>query len=210
MDLNKVYSLQAQWPEVAFFIIDKVDTEEYPSPFKMIQRLAGFQKEFEKKLNNFDKSFKIYGKEVKVNPCFFDAFPTVVNETSDYRNISLSASLKEDGFVYAIALIADQDPGIPFAFQVFDGNDRLNRPALLAYQFSSAGITNNLTFTQINDNTTYHLYVICTNNNPGYVEKMDDSQVVKLVWTTDPKPPRSTFSINHSAVLIVFLWIILI
>ena len=201
MDPNKVYSIRAEWPEVAFYIIDKVDSEDYPSPLLMIKRLQGFQDKFEEKLNNFDSSFKIYGSEVNVDRCKFNEYPHVVNETSDYRNITISASIEEDGFIYAIALIADQDPGTPFAFQVFEGNDMRNRPTLVVYKSVDADNQANLTFTQVNDNTTYHLYVICTNNNPGYVEKIDDSKVVKIKWTTDPKPPRSVFSINFSASL---------
>ena len=198
MDPNKVYSESADWPEVTFYILDKIDTEVYPSPLVMIKRLAGYQDEIQGKLNNFDERFKIRGSNVEVDACEFMEYAHVVNDTSDYKNISVKASLKQEGFIYAIAVLETADPGLPFAFQVFQGNDGWNRPALMMHTNVSAGVSQSLLFTQLNDNTTYNLYIICTNNNPGYAELLPDSKVISLSWKTDPKPPRSKFSIEMS------------
>lgn len=201
MDANKLYSSDAEWPVVSFYIYDKPDSEAYPEPINMVKRLQGLQERFENKLNNFDTSYDITGSQVTVDACVYEEMPHVVNKSSSYQYIGLTASLVEDGYVYAVALLADTDPGYPFSFQVVLGNDLWNRPALSVFTNASAGVSANFTFSQVDHNTSYHIYVICTNNNPGYPEPIKDSSVVKIEWMTAAKPSPLPFSIDVAVIL---------
>ncbi|OMJ89673.1 hypothetical protein SteCoe_8125 [Stentor coeruleus] len=201
MDPNKLYSSNAEWPVVSFYIYDKPDSEAYPEPIFMVKRLQGLQKSFENKLNNFDTSYDITGNTVVVDSCVYEEMPHIVNKSSSYQYIGLTASLVEDGYIYAVALLADTDPGYPFSFQVVLGNDLWNRPALSVFTNASAGAEANFTFSQVDHNTSYHIYVICTNDNPGYPEPIKDSSVVKIEWRTAAKPSPIPFSIDDAVVL---------
>ena len=192
---------------MSFFITDDPSSSVYPSPVVMTSRLSLFEYRFENQLSNFDSSYSIIGSEVVVNDCSFVEYPNVVHQKSNYETISLSAKLEEDGFIYAVALVADSDPGVPYSFQVFHGTDAWNRPTIsvntAAFEYTIA----NFSFLQLNQNTSYVIYVICGNNNPGFPQLLKDSSIVKIEWTTGLKPQPIPFSIDLSMLVFPILFL---
>jgi hypothetical protein len=79
-------------------------------------------------LNNFDTDALIGGSEMHLNPCDWKSDPTLSGSAS-HEMISFTASLHEEGKIYAIAIKLDDDPGQPYSYEVQEGIDGANRPA---------------------------------------------------------------------------------
>ena len=202
IDKVKRFSSYAQLPCVKFYVIDDLFSSVYPTPLEMVSRLESLESKFEVGLNNFDTSYPINGSEIVLNECVFLKYPSIVDATTSYDAIGISASLVEDGYIYAIAVLASTDSGIPFSFQIFQGNDAWNRPTLSVFTNASAETNAFFSFSPVDQNTSYHIYIICTNNYPGYLQPAKDSYVQELFWTTDLAPQPEPFSIDNSILLI--------
>jgi hypothetical protein len=199
---NAEYSKTTPSPHVTYYVIDDYESSAYPPPIQIIARLDTLINSFTAMLNNFDSSLGVDRAEIVLQDCAFQVWPQVDETSSTYQSIKLNGVLEEDGYIFAIALLADNDPGTPFAFQVMMGNDKWNRPALRSFTNASAGEIAEVEFTNVQYNTSYNIYVICTNNYPGHLGMMKDSQVGVIGWTTQDHPAPMPFSLDFAFVVI--------
>ena len=201
VNMARLYSSRAGWPVVTFFVLDKIDSSAYPTPLQMVQRFASLQTRYQGLLNNFDVTYAVAGSDVVLDPCSFVESPYVVQNNSNYQTIGLAASLVEDGFIFAIAILTSADPGRPFSFQIYTGTDKWNRPALPVGVEAFGKVPVNFTITPVAPNSAYDIYVVCSNNYPGYLQLANDSSIVAITWTTEVKPLPQAFSIEASLVI---------
>jgi hypothetical protein len=96
-------------------------------------------------INNFDTSVAISGAEIHVNPCAWQSDPTLSGSAS-HEMISFTASLREEGKIYAIAIKADDDPAKPYSYELTEGIDGANRPTKNLYEHVEANVLANMTF----------------------------------------------------------------
>lgn len=186
-------SLSQITSSLTFYILDTNYNENYPKPIEMISLLASKSGKLKNILNNFDTNTEIKGVEIYLNDCAFQVYPSVVDVNN--RNATVQACLVEDGAVYAVLTESLQEP---YAFQVFFGLDSSNRPTPYDSASLAAGVPGNLTFSDLSPQTNYTLYLICTNNYPGYPDLLSDANLVKLTWNTLPDPALPSLYIDYS------------
>ena len=190
-----------------FIIIDVDNSEVYPRPLDLITILATKINKLERILTNFDSGTEVIGVEIYMDQCKFSVYPSIVQVFN--RNATVNAALVEDGSVYAVLTNFDLQP---FAFQVYLGLDATNKPVSSYNSTVLAGNSVNLTFENLLPNTEYIIYLICSNDYPGYPDLLNDANLVKLVWNTLPDPPFPSLQINFSALIcgmIVYYYILL-
>ena len=189
---------------VTFIILDVDYSEVYPRPLDMIEILAGEEQKLKNILDNFDNTTEIKGVEIYMDECKFSIYPSVYSVFS--RNATVQASLVEDGEVYAII---SESPAQPYSFQVYLGLDSTNKPIANNNATVSSGDPTNINFVSLNQNTTYYVFFICTNNYPGYPDLLSDQNLVQLTFSTLPEPVLPSLKINNSPCMALSLVILL-
>lgn len=187
---------------ITFYIMDKPDSDLYPRPIEMISKLSASKSKLVSSLNNFSPSQRITGSELDIESCSWSTYPYIL-DSSDWKSISFSAGLAEDGKILSILELSDETSRFPFAFQIYEGTNAKNEPALSIKSKTSGGITVNSTYSSISQNTRYNLHIICVNDYPIFPEVLDNSKMVTIQWTTPKKPAPTPLNINSAVCLIL-------
>lgn len=187
------------------YLIDNPQSDDYPTPKLLIPLLKSQIPYLASSLNYFDASSGITGQEVVLSECSYYSSPMLLG-TTDYKSISLSASLVEAGYLYGVAVPSDQDYGKPLNYQVASGLDSANRVASFAWKNMKLKTAGTLTFTDLAADSNYNVYVVCGNLMPGYPSL---SQNVSLInWKTDLAPAPDLLSVSGGTWLISSLFIV--
>lgn len=179
---------------VSFYLLDIENSEVYPRPLEMVTILAGSIGKMSSILSNFYNATEIKGVEVYMEECKFEIYPSVFSVSN--TNATVEVSLVNEGMVYAVLT---ENSTQPYAFQVYLGLDSTNKQLVNNNISASAGEIEFISFTDLLANTTYNVYLICTNEYPGYPDLMNDANLVKLTFTTlqDPVLPSLFISVSQ-------------
>lgn len=190
---------------LVFNILEVDNSEVYPRPLEMVGILAEKSSHLEAILTNFYAETEIKGVEIYVDECSFVIYPNVAEVT--YRNGTIRAALEQDGSIYAVLVKEDNQP---FAYQVYKGLDYQNKPVVNSVAPATAGDDVYIIFNNLLPNTTYNVFLICTNAYPGYPDLLNDANLVKLTWETLPDPVLPALFVNSSFLLSIFWLFVLI
>jgi hypothetical protein len=113
-------------------------------------------------------------------------------------NVTVLASLRQDGVIQAVI---SESENSPFAFQVSLALDYLNRRTLHQRVQVKAFENNYLVFDQLSPNTSYFVFLICSNLYPAFPDLMSDANLVKLSCATDEEPQLPSLKIESSVIL---------
>ncbi|CAG9324854.1 unnamed protein product [Blepharisma stoltei] len=194
---------------VTFYIMDKPDSDAYPEPIDMVPILSAAKGKLSSSLNNFNAAQTITGTELVIKECAFSTYPYVLN-SSDYKSISFSAALENDGYIYSILELTNTSKKVPYSFQVFNGNNYANKPAMSIKAQATAGVAVNSTYSSLSQYTQYTLNVICTNTYPIFPDVAYDSGVATIIHITPKKPNPTPLNINSAAILPLLAFLLFI
>lgn len=161
------------------YVVDSPANDFYKKPKEMINMLIDNKSKLASLLTNFDSSKALTGSEIINAACRFKQAPSLLG-TSSFSSIAISATLFDSGIVYGVAVPTDSDTGKPFSAQIAGGLDRANRATLHAKRNVQGDTASNLTFTGLQGDTYYNVYITCGNVLPGYPDLLDDENVYTL------------------------------
>jgi len=200
---------------ISFNIISVIESELYPTPKELGEKLNSKKIELAARIPNFDSSYSIPSTEfIKYYPNFVT--PPILTRYT-WENATFSVRLNNYGWVYAVAIAKNISGAIanelttttstnvvrsslpPSALQISLGLDSENMrvPAVkveveVKYQYYT------LTILNLTELTGYSIFVIGGNAHPGYPDLMQDKFISKLEFNTPESPKRNCCKINKS------------
>ena len=192
-------------------ISDNPFNDNYPSPSDLVVRLAGKMQVLTGRLNNLDTTYAITGTEVSMKDCEFLSGPESVKITSKpYANLGFSASLKEQGYIYAVCVLTTVTSGTPLGWQVAEGMSAENIPVPAEVKRVQKEEVWNYTFTNLLPGSPFVLYITCGNDYPVFPTLPPDSSLTGLFQQTADTPAPKILSLNLSTPLRLTLILLLL
>ena len=188
------------------YLIDNPYSDDYPKPKDMIPILQRQRSYLAASLPNFNASAGITGQEVVLGQCSWHIQPYLLG-TSDYRSISLAGALVEAGYLFGIAVPAVNDTGTPLGYQVAAGLDSANREAKKDYKKVELKTVGNLTFSNLQNDVNYNVYVVCGNLVPGFPQVSENVTFIR--WKTDSAPAADLLQVDFDGWLGLVGWVLI-
>ena len=194
--------LQAGQSSINLTILDDPTKGTYPSPSDMIERLDSELSTLQKFLPTVSLNYRLEPIDIYLDECDWVDEPTVT-DNSGHDYISVSGKLKEDGWIFAVLLVWNQDEGTPKSWQIHDGLDAVNAPPTQHFGNEAyANTTFERTFSDLTPLTTYVIYLTCGNDYPGVPDLKDDIDVKRLTTGTDPTPAITPLNLDFAMALV--------
>jgi histone deacetylase 6 len=182
--------------KLTLYIVDDPSSDVYPSPKELVDKLQSAK--LGAMINNLDTTYSITGTEVSKTPCSFSVQPALYQNATDYNQISVLATMPANGHFYAVLMSADNDPGKPRSTQIANSLNSLNLPVQSTSLTTIAGVSFNVTFTDLTQLTEYNIYATCGNDYPVFPTLLDDAKVVSINWKTEEKPAPRPLNTNSA------------
>lgn len=163
------------------YIFDDPATDNYKSPIGLTQDIGTQLPKLATMVEGLDTSYIVQGQLAYANDCAFEEAPEI-SATAARNAIAIKAQLKEDGYIYAIAVKADEDVDIATSKQIKNRLDSRNYPAVNSWSQAYGQTYANVTLANLEGETSYNVYVTCGNKYPGEPELLSDNKVVAVNW----------------------------
>lgn len=166
-------------------IIATPESSVYLSPKNLALLLNVRNDMLASRLTNFDSTFAITGTEFTRYIPAFPSTPTNPDLGSEWA--SLTASLNNYGYVFAVFLVASEDFGKPSPYQILHGfNSKNVKMASGSIEISETYEDFTMNVTGLEPETDYNVYIVAGSAHPGYPDLMASESVVMLTLTTLP------------------------
>lgn len=180
---------------LSFNIISVINSELYPTPKELGEKLNNKKLELAARIDNFDPTYSMPSSEfVKYYPNFVTP-PAVV--AYSWENVTITTRLNNFGWIFAVVIEREskmRSNEMPSALQIQLGLDSQNLrvPSNMTevektYQFY------NLTIYNLTELTPYSVFVIGGNAHPGYPDLMEDKFITRIDFNSLEAPKRKFF-----------------
>ena len=194
--------LQVGQSSINLTILDDPTIGTYPSPSDMVEKLDSELAILQKFLPTVSLDHRLDPIDIYIDECQWVDAPQVT-ENSGHDYISVSGKIEEDGWIFAILLVWNQDEGTPKSWQLYEGLDAVNAPPTQHFANEVyANTTWERTFSDLNPLTTYVMYLTCGNDNPGVPDLKDDIDVKRLTTGTDATPAITPLNLDWAMGLV--------
>eukprot|EP01017_Pseudomicrothorax_dubius_P002330 TRINITY_DN10026_c0_g1_i2.p1 TRINITY_DN10026_c0_g1~~TRINITY_DN10026_c0_g1_i2.p1 ORF type:complete len:572 (+),score=94.11 TRINITY_DN10026_c0_g1_i2:553-2268(+) len=164
-------------------IVENPGSEVYPQPRVIALMLNQRKYQLTARMPTLDPSFVISASDF---PAYRPSFPNVPYITGfDFSSITLAGQLDNYGWLYAVAIKANETYSMPTSYQIANALNASNVPAPWAcVEVTQAYQIFTLNISGLSDGTKYNIFVVGGSAHPGYPDLMDSKRIVTLNVTT--------------------------
>jgi hypothetical protein len=175
-------------------IIASPDSALYPTPNALALMLNTKGTQLLSLMQSYDTSYTITPVDfVRYIPAFSTS-PSAIQ--ADYHSATFSAGLNNYGWVFAVCVPQDSDPGTPTALQIKMGFNAQNVEVPNGkIEISTVNQVFTLNVTGLDQLTKYNTYIVGGSAHPGYPDLMDISGVVQIQVATMAAPVSMIISL---------------